>query len=66
MKNDLISPDQNAMGNLWWLMDINKNSKQFENQWELKAGIQKSWGNLSDDQVKNLISSMFNRVYELL
>ena len=38
---------------------IYKNSTQFEKQRVLKAGIQKSW---SDDQVKNLIS----RIYELI
>lgn len=62
------SPDLNPMENLWGIMvrSIYDKNKQFDTIRELKAAVIRAWEQVELSTLENLISSMPNRLFELI
>jgi transposase len=63
-----LSPDMNPIENLWssLVRRVYSNGKQYNSIEELKRAITKSWSELPITEIKNLINSMPNRLFELI
>jgi len=61
------SPDLNPIENLWGLLvrDIYANNKQYTKVDELKQAICRAWNRLQPNQLKTLVDSMPNRLFEI-
>ena len=62
-----LSPDLNPIENLWgWMArEVYKNGS-FNTKSELKFAIIKAWASIPESLIRNLISSMPNRIFELI
>lgn len=62
------SPDLNPMENLWGILvrDVYADCRQFDNVNQLKEAIQKAWDRVPLDQLARLVSSMPNRMIQLI
>ena len=62
------SPDLNPMENLWGLLvrRVYANGKKFNNCNDLKEALEKCWNEIEPNIIDNLVSSMTNRVFELI
>jgi len=62
------SPDLNPMENLWGILSraVYKNGKQFSSINELKSEILLEWLNIPKKTLQNLVSSMEQRIFELI
>ena len=61
------SPDLNPMENLWGYLvrKVYANNKQYDSIDELRVSLQKEWNSIGSDVIKNLVSSMPNRIFKL-
>ncbi|PIC43982.1 hypothetical protein B9Z55_004510 [Caenorhabditis nigoni] len=62
------SPDLNPIENLWGLLArrVYHNGRQFNNIGELKDALQKEWDLVTEQELKNLVASMPNRLIEVI
>jgi len=62
------SPDLNPIENLWGILvrKVYRNNRQFETVAELKTAIEAAWMEVEPETIKNLISSMPNRIFQLI
>lgn len=62
------SPDLNPIENLWgWLVRrVYHNGRQFDNKDQLKEAIRESWREVPGDLLKSLISSMKDRLIDVI
>lgn len=62
------SPDLNPMENIWGTLvrRVYAENKQYDNVTELKSAILKEWENLEIDLIRNHITSMKKRVFEVI
>ena len=62
------SPDINPIENAWgWLShEVYKDGKQYDSVEELKKAVLKCWDNIPMEYLQKLISSMKNRVFEII
>lgn len=62
------SPDLNPMENLWGILSrkVYANNKQFSSANELEVAIVKEWYNISITELNHLVTSMKNRVFEVI
>ncbi len=62
------SPDLNPMENLWGILvrKIYKNGRQFQAPDQLKKAILKAWDEITPTVIQNLISSMPNRLMDVI
>lgn len=62
------SPDLNPIENVWGKLsnEIYKEGRQYDTVNDLKNAIMSAWGNLNEDYLTELISSMKNRVFEVI
>lgn len=62
------SPDLNPMENLWGILcrKVYANNKQFLSANELEVAIVKEWHNISESELNHLVTSMKNRVFEVI
>jgi transposase len=62
------SPDLNPIENLWGILArrVYVNGRQFQSREELKSVLKEEWEKISVEELKNLVESMPNRVYEVI
>ena len=62
------SPDLNPMENLWGILvrDVYADCRQFANVNQLKKAIQRAWDRVPLDQLSRLVSSMPNRMIQVI
>lgn len=62
------SPDLNPMENLWGILcrKVYANNKQFLSANELEVAIVNEWHNISESELKRLVTSVKNRVFEVI
>jgi hypothetical protein len=62
------APDLNIMENVWGILArrVYANNKQYENVQELWNAIKREFKNLEQDVIDNLVSSMPNRIYQVI
>ena len=62
------SPDVNPIENAWgWLThQVYKNGKQYDTVADLKTAILKAWEEIPGEYLHKLISSMKNRIFEVI
>ncbi|CAK9832681.1 Transposable element Tc3 transposase [Anthophora retusa] len=62
------SPDINPIENLWGILvrRIFSDNRTYSNVNELKHAIVETWNNIEENIVKNLISSMPNRIFDII
>ncbi|CAO4381353.1 unnamed protein product [Caenorhabditis nigoni] len=60
------SPDLNPIKNLWGIMArrVYKNCTQYISIQDLKVALQAEWNKITDAELKNLVASMSNRMFE--
>ena len=56
------SPDLNPIENLWWVLKNNIRKRVPKTVEELREIIYEEWDNLSDDYVKILCESIYDRM----
>ncbi|CAF2016077.1 unnamed protein product [Rotaria magnacalcarata] len=63
-----LSPDLNPIENLWGMLSrkVSSEGKQFRTKGQLKAAILKSWEEISINQLRDLVSSMPDRIFEVI
>lgn len=68
LKHPACSPDLNPIENLWgWMArDVYKNGKQYATVDELRESIFTSWSNVPLTLLETLISSMSQRIFEVI
>lgn len=61
------SPDCNPIENLWGFLasKVYANNKQYNTVLELKLAIKAAWTEIEPNYLKDLVNSMFNRVFEV-
>ncbi|CAF3604407.1 unnamed protein product [Rotaria socialis] len=64
----LLSPDLNSIENLWGILarKVYAGGKQFRSKEQLKTAILKSWEEISIEQLRALVESMPERIFELI
>src|SRR5271156_1571265 len=62
------SPDLNPIENLWGIMarQVYAHGRQYNTLSELKSAVISAWNKLSLVTLRNLISSMKNRIFEVI
>lgn len=62
------SPDLNPMENLWSILvrEVYKENKQYDSIKELRVAIQTSWSLIKSETLRNLVSSMPNRIFQCI
>lgn len=68
LKWPACSPDLNPIENLWGILarDVYRGGKQFNKVNELKQAIERSWSRIKSKDLKNLVNSMPNRVFNCI
>ena len=63
-----LSPDLNPIENLWGIVvrKVYDQGKKYDSKVSLTGAIMKSWSEIDDQTVKNLINSMKNRCIEVI
>jgi len=63
-----LSPDLNPMENVWGLLarTIYKDGRQYQNVQALQQAITESWDKLPIDDIRHIIDSMPQRIFELI
>ena len=63
-----LSPDLNPIENLWGILarKVYAEGKQFRTKEQLKTAILKSWEEISIDQLRDLVNSMPDRIFEVI
>jgi DDE superfamily endonuclease len=63
-----LSPDLNPMENLWGILvkKVYYNGKQYDNVIDLENAINQSWEEIETETLTKLISSMHNRMIQVL
>uniref|UniRef100_A0A1I7W7J0 Transposase n=1 Tax=Heterorhabditis bacteriophora TaxID=37862 RepID=A0A1I7W7J0_HETBA len=62
------SPDLNPMGNLWIILvrRIYADNRQFETVKDLQSAISKTWSEVDNSVIKNLMNSMSERIFQII
>jgi len=62
------SPDLNPIENLWGLLvrKVYNGGVQYSGKNDLKNAILKAWNEVTEEERKNLVNSIPNRIYELI
>lgn len=68
MKWPALSPDLNPMENLWGILvrKVYVNGKQFYTINDLKTAIINAWNSIQQKELKTLVESMPNRIYNVI
>ena len=63
-----LSPDLNPIENLWGILarKVYAGGKQFRSKEQLKTAILKSWEEISIEQLRALVESMPERIFEVI
>ncbi|RCN45532.1 hypothetical protein ANCCAN_08461 [Ancylostoma caninum] len=62
------SPDLNPTENLWAIVarEVYANGAQYNTVNDLKVAVLSAWASIPKDTIDNLVSSMKNRIYEVI
>lgn len=62
------SPDLNPIENLWGIIvrQIYADNTQYQSIVDLKQAIQRAWNNIHQETIDNLVSSMNNRLFQVI
>ncbi len=61
-----MSPDQNCIENVWYLLKVRVDAHQPKNIKQLRRAIHKEWGLLSEEYAQKLVESMPRHVQALI
>ena len=63
-----LSPDLNPIENLWGILarKVYAEGKQFRTKEQLKTAIMKSWEEINIEQLRALVESMLERIFEVI
>lgn len=63
-----LSPDLNPIENLWGILvrRVYSNGKQFHTKEQLKTAILKSWEEITPNELRSLVNSMPDRLFEVI
>ncbi|CAF1626693.1 unnamed protein product [Rotaria magnacalcarata] len=63
-----LSPDLNSIENLWGILArmVYAEGKQFRTKEQLKTAILKSWEKINIEQLRTLVESMPERIFEVI
>ena len=68
LRHPACSPDLNSIENVWgWIArDVYRNGKQYASKNELQEAILASWSNIPLSLIETLVSSMPQRIFEVI
>ena len=68
LRQSECSPEMNPIENIWGQMarDVYRNGKQYLTKNELHEAIFRSWSNIPKELIETLISSMPQRIFEVI